>query len=268
MPSASMNPHRDTHSSVSVILTARDLSLFRVLVTARILASDQVQTICGFGTVRRTNARLLGLVRAGYLRRWFVATKAGGHRGLYGLSPKGALAIGEQAARLLTWKQGQLLTGNQFVAHQLAINEISLEVQFRPLPPAVACRRWLNFLQPISKAVPLIPDAYFEIAREGIVIPMFLELDRGTEPLNVWRKKVERYVDLAITGESERVFQQKRFRVLIVAESSRRLAFIRSTVARQTDKLFWFGTLSEINKDGLWNSLWSRPTEATPVTLL
>lgn len=268
MSSPSANPRNDAHPSLSVILTARDLSLLRVLLTARVLASDQVQTICGFGTVRRTNARLLSLVRAGFLRRWFLATKAGGHRGLYGLSPKGALAIGERPARLLSWKQDQLLTGKQFLAHQMAINEILIEVQFRPLPSGVVFRKWLHFSQPISRTIPLIPDAYFEIERDGSVVPMFLELDRGTEPLQVWRKKVERYVDLAITGESERVFQQKRFRVLVVAESSLRLASIRSTVARQTDKLFWFTTLSEIQEEGFWEPMWSRPNDAPPLRLL
>lgn len=251
-----------------VALTSRDMLLLLTLVKARILDCDQIMAICGFTTVRRANGRLLQLHQAGYLRRWFFATKAGGLKALYGLSAKGVIATGQSPARLLSWKQNELISGNEFVSHQQAVNDILIQVRFRPLPPGIGCREWLTFASPISSAIPLAPDAYFELERDSSVYPMFLELDRGTETLKVWRKKVELYIDLAVTGESERIFRQSRFRVLVLTLSERRLNSIRQTVLRQTDDLFWFSTLPMINKEGIWGSQWSRPAGGPATTLL
>ncbi|MGI9102206.1 MAG: replication-relaxation family protein [Terriglobales bacterium] len=263
-----MNMSGDSTRNTPVILTPRDHVLLSALTKARILDCDQVRAICGFTSVRRANARLLRLHQGGFLRRWFSATRSGGQKALYGLSRKGAISIGQMPLHLLGWKQGELVSGNQFVSHQEAVNDIFVEVQFRPLPPGVKFREWQVFFRPISSSVPLMPDGYFEIEREGTVFPMFLELDRGTESLKVWRKKVEHYINLAVTGESQRVFHQDRFRVLIVALSDQRLRSIRRTVSLQTDKLFWFSTLPEIKNGGLWDAPWLRPKAEARYRLL
>ena len=111
---------------------------------------------------------------------------------------------------------------------------------------------------PLSPSVPLIPDAYFEIVQAGAVHPMFLEMDLGTESSSVWRRKVELYLKLAVSGEFDRLFHEKRFRTLIVLPSIRRLESIRKTIAGRTDKLFWFSTSDEIQVNGLWGQVWLR----------
>ena len=48
--------------------------------------------------------------------------------------------------------------------------------------------------------------------------------------------------------------------MLVVANSDKRLTNIRATVAKSTDKIFWFTTLENINRDGIWSPVWLRPT--------
>jgi hypothetical protein len=257
-----------TVKDVGTVITARDLLLLRTLVLTRVLDGDQVKTIGGFPSVRRTNRRLLKLVRAGLLKRWFVGTAGGGQRALYGLSPQGASLIGATAQGLIPWKQDALITSSQFLAHQQAVNAVFIRARFHPLPVGLSCDRWMTFREALSPSVPLVPDAYFEIAKEGTVHPMFLEVDLGTESSTVWKRKVELYLKLALGGEFERVFHGKRFRVLVVLHSQRRLEAIRRTVAKRTEKLFWFSTQDELTEQGLCNPIWLRPSGTLRIPLL
>jgi hypothetical protein len=253
-----------------IILTARDLLVLRTLAISRVLDGEQVKLIAGFTAIRRTNRRLLKLVRAGLLRRWFVGTESGGQRALYGLSPKGAIRIGENPSGLIHWKQDTLVTSSQFLAHQQAVNAVLIQARFRPVPTGVACREWLTFKLPLSASVPLIPDGYFEIVTDpnSSVYPMFVEVDLGTESSTVWMRKVELYLKLAVGGEFERRFRQKRFRVLVVLPSERRLQAIRRAIARRTDKLFWFGTFDGLRREGLFEPIWLRPVGDERLRLL
>jgi Replication-relaxation len=257
-----------TVKDVGTIITARDLLLLRTLVLARVLNGEQVKTIGGFPSVRRTNRRLLKLVRAGLLKRWFVGTASGGQKALYGLSPRGANLIGETTRGLIPWKQDALITNSQFIAHQQAVNAVFIRARFHPLPVGFTCERWMSFREVLSPSVPLVPDAYFEIVQQGSIQPMFLEVDLGTESSRVWKRKVELYLKLALGGEFERTFQGKRFRVLVVLHSQRRLEAIRRTVAKRTEKLFWFSTEDELAAHGLSSPIWLRPAGTQRIPLL
>jgi hypothetical protein len=97
---------------------------------------------------------------------------------------------------------------------------------------------------------------------------MFLEVDLGTEALSVWRQKTASYLQLAVSGEFVKRFRQPQFRVLAVANSERRLANIRATIAKSTDKIFWFTTFDVINRDGFWSPGWLRPSGDQRYSLL
>src|SRR5258708_9893887 len=115
--------------------------------------------------MRRANRRLLALVRAGLLRRIFVANAKVGQRALYTLSPKGAALVG---ARLpgLPLRQSRF-GASPFLLHRLAINEFYLTVKWRSLPkPDMRLARWITFREPLTAAVPLTPDGYFEIVAD------------------------------------------------------------------------------------------------------
>jgi len=88
---------------------------------------------------------------------------------------------------------------------------------------------------------------------------MFLEVDLGTETSKIWRRKVEWYLKFALSGDFERMFRERRFRILIVLHSSRRLEVVRNVIAERTDKLFWFSTQDQIRSEGLLAPIWLRP---------
>ena len=144
--------------------------------------------------------------------------------------------------------------------HQSGINEIYLALRYRPIPSTGArLLRWHSFHRPISDQIKLTPDGYFEIAVLQSIRAMFLEIDLGTEALAVWQQKVASYLQLALSGDFLKKFRQQQFRVLVVASSNRRLSNIRATVAKSTDKIFWFTTFETIHRDGLWSPVWLRP---------
>ena len=164
---------------------------------------------------------------------------------------------------------GRLVIGDAFVEHQTSINEIYLAVKYRPAPQAgTRLRRWITFRQSISEAIKLTPDGYFELALGDSIRAMFLEVDLGTEALKVWQQKTALYLQLAVSGEFTQRFGQPQFRVLVVASSEKRLANIRATVAKSTDKIFWFTTFDIIHRDGFWSPVWLRPTGGQRLSFL
>lgn len=250
-------------------ITTSDRLLFEALVICRIVDRNQAREITGRKevSVSTSNARLVKLVRSGFLRRLFIATEQGGVKALYSLTRRSAALI-HTPYRPIQRKADSVLISDQFVQHQLALNSVFIQSKFRRLPQNTEFMRWIKFTEPLSEAAPLIPDGYFELETPMGVQPMFCEVDRGTEAQSIWAKKTQLYLKLASTGEFERLLQQKRFRVLVIAGSERRLLQLRKTVAGQTTKVFWFSTLNAINRDGLVAAHWLRPVGDDRLSLL
>jgi len=245
---------------VGTVLQKRDLHLLSEVGVMRIIDRESAKAAAKFGSTTRANTRLLALTRACLLRRFFVGTVGSGRKAIYTLSAKGRALV---AAKLggINRASGRLVVGDAFVEHQTGINEIYLALKYRSaLTSASRLSRWLTFCQSISDAVKLTPDAYLEIRAGDTLRAMFLEVDLGTEALSEWEKKASYYLQLAVSGEFLKRFRQPQFRVLVVANSDRRIANIRATVARSTDKIFWFTTFETINRDGFWSPIWLRPT--------
>jgi hypothetical protein len=241
-----------------LILQERDRRFLVELGIMRVIDRQQAQVAAGFRSVRRANDRLLQLTRAGLLRRIFMGSAGHGQKALYTLSPKGAAVVDARLAGL-PLRQSSFGT-SPFLLHRLAINEIYLMVRHCPLPgPEMRCSRWITFRDPLMPNLPLIPDGYFEIVSGGITRPMFVEADLGSEALGIWQKKIQAYLLLALSGDFAKLFGQPQFRVLIVATTDKRLAHIRATASKQTDKIFWLSTFQSIHEHGFWSPVWLRP---------
>ena len=146
-------------------ITKGDRLLFEALVTCRVVDRDQAREITGRKevSVSTSNARLIKLVRAGFLRRFFIATEHGGVKALYSLARRSA-AIIHAPYRPIQRKADSVLISDQFVQHQLALNSLFIQITFRPLPKQdTQFIRWIKFAEPLSEATPLIPDGYFEL---------------------------------------------------------------------------------------------------------
>lgn len=239
-----------------IMLTARDLALLRILAEAKLLDRDQIQTLLNFGSVTRINDRLSRLHAAGLLHRYFVGTVAGGRKGLYALSQRGANTIGRGKVWKLQRADDALLVGESFVAHQLAVNWCWISMKCDPNSNLI---RFVRFTESITTALPLMPDGYAELNVSGDVQPVFLEVDLGNEASRIWDRKVELYLRLATSGEFQQIFQQPRFKVAVVCTSERRVLNLRRTVRKQTSKLFYFSVLETTKRDGFAAPHWLRP---------
>lgn len=243
-----------------VVLQDRDRHLLSELGVMRIMDLELVRVVAGFDAIRRANRRLLKLTQSGLLKRFFIGSVACGRKAVYTLSPKGTELIQANLGGV-NRPSNRLIVGDTFIEHQMAINQIYVILRYRALPPTCSRpRRWLAFYDSISEAIKLRPDAYFELETGPATRAMFLEVDRGTEALSVWRQKTNYYLHLAVSGEFQNRFHQPQFRALVVASSERRLLNIRATVLKSTDKIFWFTTSDDINRDGFWSPIWLRPT--------
>lgn len=243
--------------AVGLVVQDRDRRLLAELATMRLIDREQAKVVAGFRSTTRANTRLLALARAGLLRRFFLGTIAGGRKTIYTLSSKGASLTGTPYRPVLRSLE-QTIVPDAFLEHQRRINAVYLTVKYQAIPGG-RFLRWITFHRNLSPASAIVPDGYFEVEAADGIRALFLEVDLGTETLRTWRGKTQGYLQLAVSGEFERLFHKPRFRVLVVAPSGRRLERIRSVVARATDKIFRFATFDAISGHDFWSAIWLRP---------
>jgi hypothetical protein len=230
----------------------------------RVIDREQAKIVAGFGSTTRANARLLALTRAGLLRRFFL----GSRKSLYALSEKGARLVG-----VPVWgprrRQDEVLVANFFVEHQLAVNDMYCELKYGATQAMeVSFRRWRCFKKPITGDCHLIPDGYAELTTPAGIVAAFLEVDLGNERGSEWKEKSNQYLRLALSGEFERQFGLKQFRVLVLANSERRVHSLRKIIAAVTPKIFWFATLGAVTSQGVLAPVWYRPTGETATAFI
>jgi hypothetical protein len=244
-----------------IILQSRDRRLLESYADRPVLERRHAELIGPFGSVTRSNARLLALKRAGLLRRFYLGTGGSARRALYAISPRGAQLVGIPYRRLAR-RDDEMLAVDLFAEHQLAINDIYCTLKHAPVPGGTFIR-WITFREPIVPGVELIPDGFVEVVAAKSVA-MFLEVDLGTEQLSVWRAKIRSYVSFAVSGKFEDHLGQAQFRTIVVTNSESRLASLRRATATVTEKIFWFTTIAQIKKQGFWSAIWQRPSDGPP----
>lgn len=238
----------------------RDLNLLRELALMRVADAKQLALAAGFHSTTRINTRLLALYRAGLLRRFFIGS-GGGRKALYAISPKGAQLVNEPS-RGPRRRQDETLVADFFVLHQLAVNDVYCSLKFgRITVPHMQFVQWLSFHEPVTAGLSLIPDGYVEWKTQYGIDASFIEVDLGHEALSILKDKAKHYLQFALSGEFERQFKQPRFRVLIIANSERRMQSIRAAVATVTQKIFWFATCDAARGAKFFGSIWLRPAE-------
>jgi hypothetical protein len=249
-----------TSDKRGLVVQPRDRRLFEEFEILRVVNREQAKIVAGFGSTTRANARLLALVRAGLLRRFFFASG----NSLYVLSEKGAHIVGVPL-RSPRRRQDEVLVADFFIEHQLVINEIYCAMKFRAIPvPGIHFRRWLAFHEQITESIKLIPDGYVELDTASGLFAAFLEVDLGHERGRVWQEKIERYKEFALSEESERQSYAFRFQVLVVANTERRMRALKKIVEAVASKGFWFTTLGAMQIHGAFAPIWFRPKGEAP----
>ena len=248
-----------------IVLQPRDRQLLDELAAMRVVDREQATVIAGFGSLTRANVRLLALTRAGLLRRFFLGSEAVGRKALYALSTKGAKLVGKPL-RGPRRKTGQMIVADHFIEHQLAVNDVHCDLAFKPLSLGFAFKQWLPFFEPLPNTR-CIPDGYVELTTASGTLAAFIEADLGHESIAIWRQKVRNYLDYALSGRHERDFDQRTFRVLVLANSEGRLRSIRQATASITEKLFRFAELDAIRREGFFAPVWYRAQKSDPQPL-
>ena len=78
-----------TGNNRGIIIQDRDRHLLKELGVMRVIDREQTKVVAGFGSTTRANTRLLGLTRAGVLKRIFIGAIGSGQKALYTISGKG-----------------------------------------------------------------------------------------------------------------------------------------------------------------------------------
>lgn len=232
-----------------LILQPRDKRLLVQLRQLKLIDRGQAARIAPFTSSSRAKARLLALVRAGYLNRFFVGTIAGGRRAIYYLPGTRR----DRGRKELTSPKTEA-----FVEHQLAVNEVYLATLVGDRRPVT---QWHSIDAPLPDSAGVIPDAFLTSVIAGRRVGMFVEMDLDTESHAVWTKKVSGYLRLAQSAYVQQSLGLSFFRVLVIARTEDRIQAIRSVIARSTDKVFWMSTTTAIKSEGFWSAIWLRPTD-------
>lgn len=242
-----------------MILQERDLCALAETGGMGVVDNEIVMRAAGFRSKTRVNERLLKLTRAGLLRRTFLGTVGGARKALYSLTPKGA-ALVNVPVRGPRRRHDEVLTVDPHTTHHLAVNRIYCALKFEKIPVNDAWFvGWCVFVKPLAPGYALIPDGYAVVSTSEKPIPLFLEVDLGTENLAVWKKKIGEYLRYAASGEFATRFHEPQFRVIVVADTERRMQSLRRATAELTDKIFWFASEESIRVSGLWSAIWLRP---------
>lgn len=254
-----------------IVFTDRDKQILEQMFRFRLLSRDQIMALAPFNSLTRANTRLAKLVRAKLLGRKHtpVIPGRGGAQSLYHLAP-GSTAIlsadpgtiiaqSRQASRWDLRQIEHVITSNQVLVDFLsAINRLpeTQLVSFRTEPEL---RR--AFLEQ-----PLVPDGWFTWTEQGKRFNCFIEVDLAHEGLTQWRKKILDYLTYAESGLHQEMFSFRSFRVLVVAEGSRRLENLRKS-SEHADRLFLFAPLGEINTETVLGPAWLPVQGSTRISL-
>ena len=259
---------RNGNKPRGIVLQDRDRHLLRELAVMRVIDREQAKCVAGFRSTTRANSRLLSLTRAGLLRRFFLGTKGGGQKALYALSPIGAKLV-DVPFRGPRRAHDEILVADFFVIHQLSINEIFCLLKYRPIPILeTTFLKWLSFYEPLEPGTRLIPDGYIEIRVPHKILAAFVEVDLGHEGLSIWNAKVKTYLRYAVSGNFVKRFGSPQFRVLVIANSERRMRSLRTSTSGLTEKVIWFSTFDSIARDGFWSPVWLRVNNEQRQSLL
>lgn len=261
------------------ILTARDVGVVEWVHQLRYLTVDQIQRLEYPKPSARSwcQERLKRLYHYGYLDRVYkpIAPGQGSSPAIYVLDKKGRDLIA--AEREITkaevgWERGaDLDKALLFLDHSLAINDIRISF-------ILACKHMgykLNWIDErtlrganmpdyvedtYGGRVPIVADGHLTVCLpDGRRASHFLELDRGRQDVQQFRRKVRGHTTYANSGQYEQRYSTRSLRVLIITTAGeRRLEELkRWTEAEGGGDLFWFTTIERATPDSiLTQAIW------------
>jgi len=275
-------------------LTERDIAAIEAVYTYRFLTALQLHRLCFSGkeTARRyTEHRLKCLFHAGYLGRMpKPSLRLGAPLAVYCLEQKGRDLLADRAGvakREIVWEKWDNQKSLFFLEHTLALNELRINLSLALPMQGHTLLRYLDeqalrsqtFKQVVDDPlgggakIPLVPDGFCQLQlRDNRKLAICLELDRATEDMKQFKRKIRGYIVLWESGLYLRTYQTHSLTVLtVVSGRNPAHAGVRCGVLKEWTEaerrvahedtfsdLFWFTTLSQATPQQiLTHPIWS-----------
>lgn len=277
---------RATKNLPPLALTERDLDILELVADYRLLNTPQLQALVN-GHPRSIANRLSKLFHHGYLDRPMhqLQLRIENHSPIiYSLSAKGVRTLAEQRLRQdLVERHFRRVSHVKglYLAHAVMISQfracLTLACHQRD---DISLTRWQIPEQRLARVnlsgyqVPVIPDAFFSLSRDGYSVHFFLEADRGTMSQGRFLRKLQAYWQVRQTQLAG--FPVSVFRVLTVASSPGRAANLLHA-SRQADPnqkgslMFYFCSESAYSLEepsALLTHIWRSPGDSNWHSLL
>ena len=273
--------HKRRPEPGQIMIQERDVRILRLLADYRLLTTSQLHGMC-FGARSKALRRLRQMYDAGLIDRIHRPVIRGSSEIVYILTKKGHGLLQQSgrhsdADRFSEFKSVSKETSLFFLDHELAlvVFRLAMEKECRDTQTEILFwksdqdlrvsrdgkRRILRVQAYDGDTLPLLPDAFFGIQNTKGKSYYFIEMDMGTESLKRVERKFRAYTAYLISGEFQRMWGFKAFRVLILTSSEKRRDNLIQLAGNQRRHaiLFWFATF---NKDccGLFNPVWQCAT--------
>jgi hypothetical protein len=254
-----------------IILQPRDKEIIVASYTFGFLTREQIQELFDLNCVSKVNLRMRKLYDHRYLSRHFLPTARGSLKAIYFSGSNGTGIIAEKLGiDPLKVRRRQKNLGqfkDLFLNHFLDLNDVWIKlIKEIKKHPNMELLLWLNdhdcfqnYIQSYTQSKKTFrPDGYFRLKYKGRIFNFFVEMDRSTMSNQRFKEKVKSYIDFAYSGQYQKIFDAKYFRVLTIAPTASRMENLKKTVEEVTDKIFWFTTSEKIAAEGLFNPIWYR----------
>jgi hypothetical protein len=253
------------------IIQDRDMSLLRALAEDfRLLTREQIGELFPMGSTSRLNFRLKQLRDAGFLSARLVAVEGTVAKHAYYLGPRAHTVFDDPAEQRIVASlrmQAAQLSESSF-AHRFLVD--SAHIRFLTAGRQYPNYRLLTWVDQYSHwwksfrdyGVPCQSDGYGEflmLLYFDSLFTFFLEVDRGTERGQSIRDKIDRYIAYGDSGDYQRRFAAKTYRVVFIASDSRRAESILKIIETKTDRYFWVTSWEHFRAAKLLDSYWLRP---------
>jgi hypothetical protein len=289
---------REDEPSVALDLQGRDVAMVKALYEYRFLNTSQLKFLFP-GAKSNLNLRLQKLYLHGYLDRPESQSPRWGETVIHALGQRGAQLLEDaklyEGIAYLNWKRKNEEVTPLFLDHALAVSEFmavlekaSEEKQGISLFQRVANDRakLRTEVKTSRESFNIEPDAWFILQRQDGQKKFFiLEVDRSTADPSRYLERLERYFKWLKSGQFERAYHFKTFRLLTVifpsrkAENTQRRKTNLLKVASQIkdtsgDKIFsfWFATADDLldrkNPQKIFNKVWLTPKLQEKLSIL
>ncbi len=277
-------------------MTSRDEKIIEAVYNHRVLTRELVERLFfherSSSNKSSAQRRLRLLWENGYLQRRFPASIGGIQTShiLYLLDKRGSeYLLKRMGYDEVRWRPKDNSIGYEHLEHLIDINRLrvlvakaseeygypllfwiddtTLKKSYDRVSIQVAVRRDGSR---VYEDAPVIPDGHFGLDVGSGKQFFFVEVDRGTMASKRFKRKIQAYMAYARSGLIQERFKTKKFRVLVITLSDRRLENLkRATEDVGGKNRFWFANLNRLTINNIFTQpLWSVADRQKPAILL